>query len=234
MLVSRIGLVELNHGEFRVVFRGNSFVSKCSSKFINSLKPSDDKSFKVKLGSYSQVKVHVKSVVMSNKRFCGRTSRDRVKHGGLYFQKIPFVKKPSDEIYHLRPCLKNLFGSLVSDQIQVTLAVSCLDVLETMPFFRERSQGLCEKKKFPDLYGKLSGSGLKKFPADASEIPYVKELAKQCKGLFVNSVFLYESLNPPSTVRKMKKSAFPEVSFRNNPSGQAEELSHFLKLFGRL
>ena len=232
VLVGGVRLVELDHGELGIVFRGDSLVSERSSELVDPLKPPYDEPLEVELGGYPQVQVHVQGVVMGDKRSRGGASRDGMEHGGFHLEKIPGVEKASHEAHGPRSGPENLPGPLVGYEIEVALAVPGLHVLESVPFFGKWPERLRQKEKLPDLERKLPGPGPEKGSPDSREISYVKQFAKKRERALVDGVLAYERLDPPRPVRQVEKGAFSEIPFRNDSAREAEGLLQLLEFLG--
>src|SRR5207249_3457500 len=87
----------------------------------------------------------------------GSASRDRLHHRSLDLDEIMLIKIVTDISYYSGACLERLFHVIVDDQIDVTLAVALLDIRQSMPFARQRTERLREKSEVLDLDGELVG-----------------------------------------------------------------------------
>ena len=86
--VGGIGLIKLNHGEFRVMPCRNPFISEIPVDLKYPLKPTHNQSFQVELGGNPQIQVDSQRIVMGFKwgGFC--PAGYRLHHGGFHFKKI--------------------------------------------------------------------------------------------------------------------------------------------------
>jgi hypothetical protein len=108
-------------------------------------------------------------------------------HGSLDFQEPPAVQERTDETGDLGPGLEYAANLLVGYQVEVTLPVTYLDVLEPVPFLRQRPQGLGKHGHFIYLNGDLPGVRLEYLSANLQDIPYI-ELSYQ------RQVFAFEGV----------------------------------------
>ncbi|KAI6775311.1 hypothetical protein HG530_002069 [Fusarium avenaceum] len=127
-----VGLVELNGCEFRVVGKISTLVTELASNFVNTVKTANHEHLKVKLGSNTHEHLHVVLVVMSGEGLGSSTTGNLVHHGSLNLNEVALVEVSADPGDHLGSSDEDVAGLLVADEIEVSLAVSLLEILEAV------------------------------------------------------------------------------------------------------
>ncbi len=87
-----VGLIELKHGEFRIVAHGDAFVAEVAVDFVDALKAADHQALEIKFGRDAEIEIDVERVVMRFKRPRGGTAIERLHHGRFHFEKAVRVK----------------------------------------------------------------------------------------------------------------------------------------------
>ena len=77
-VVIAVGLIDLHHGEFRIVLGAGSLVAIDSTHFENPFHTADHQTLEMQLQRNSHVELHVQSVVMSLEGPCRRSTGDSV------------------------------------------------------------------------------------------------------------------------------------------------------------
>ena len=72
----------------------------------------------------------------SREWLCRRPACDRLQHRSLHFHKTAILQKTANLTNNHETFGENRARLIVCDQIKVTLAITRLDVLQAMPFFR--------------------------------------------------------------------------------------------------
>ena len=75
-----VGLVELHHGEFRVVAGGEPLVPEVAVDLVDPLEAADHQALEVQLRGDAQVELHVQGVVVGDEGPRRRPARDDVHH----------------------------------------------------------------------------------------------------------------------------------------------------------
>ena len=86
--VGGVGLIELQHGEFRIMAGGESFVAKIPVNFKNPLKAADQQTFEIKFRSNAQIELHIQGVMVGLERFGRCPAGNWLHHRRLDFHKV--------------------------------------------------------------------------------------------------------------------------------------------------
>ena len=86
LAVLAVGLVELEHREFRIVLRGDPLVTEIAIDLVDPLEAADDQPLQVQLGRDPQEQRHVERVVMRDERPRERATGNRLHHRRLDFE----------------------------------------------------------------------------------------------------------------------------------------------------
>jgi hypothetical protein len=125
--------------------------------------------------------------------------------------------------------LKHFSRFIVRDKIDIALAITRFDVLQTVPFFGRRSQRFCKHFEFVRFERRLARLGQKTRSFNANEIAEVEKL-ENFHRLRADFLFVEISLDPPGRVPKIDKVAFAHVAMGGDAAGRAERFA-FLEFF---
>ncbi|KAJ6256208.1 Ubiquitin carboxyl-terminal hydrolase [Drechslerella dactyloides] len=153
----RVRPVELAGGEFRVMCQVDALVSELAADFVDALETTDDQHLEVEFWGDTHEEVHVELVMVRDEWLSGGTAGDGVHHGRFDFDKFPVVEELADVCYHLGASDEGLAGTLVHDQVEVSLAVAGLLVLEAEVLGGEHVQGGREEGDLADKDGEFAG-----------------------------------------------------------------------------
>src|SRR5262245_13059296 len=64
----------------------------------------------------------------------------------------------------------------IHDEIDISLAVADLDILQAMPFFRQRQEALRQKHQFIREYRQFARAGTKQCSFDANKVADIEQL----------------------------------------------------------
>ena len=104
------------------------------------------------------------------KRFCGGATGDRLQDRRLHLPKPALLKKAPGLANNRDAFCKDFPRTLVGEKIKITLAIARLNVLQSVPFLRERPQGLGQQLKRPHFQRRLTGFREKARSLDANKI----------------------------------------------------------------
>jgi hypothetical protein len=90
---------------------------------------------------------------------------------------MALVEKAPQVPDHRRPLLEDRAGLRVDGEVEVPLPVPPLDVLQAVPFFRERAQALGQELEGLRLDRQLAGPGPEDLPRDAEPVAQVQGAA---------------------------------------------------------
>ena len=80
VLIVGVCLVELQHGEFRIVLCGDALIAKVSVDFIHTIEAADDQALQIKLRRNAEIQVEIEGVVMRPERPRDRSARNGLHH----------------------------------------------------------------------------------------------------------------------------------------------------------
>ena len=89
-------LIKLNTGELRIMTNVHTLVTEVSAYFIHSFHTAYNKTLQIKLGCDTKIHIHIKSVVVSDKRSCGGTACDSVENRCFNLIKAEIIKIMAD------------------------------------------------------------------------------------------------------------------------------------------
>lgn len=142
------GLVELAGGEFGVVGQVDAFVTELAADFVDAFQTADNQLLEVQFWGNAHEELHVQLVVVGLEGLgCGSTGNG-VHHGSLDLDEIALVKVAADVADHLGAGDEGLAGIVVHDQIEISLPVTLLLILETVVLVGELVQAGSEESDF--------------------------------------------------------------------------------------
>src|SRR5439155_3766621 len=118
----------------------NTFVPKIAIELENLIKPADQQPLEIKFGRDPQIKIQTQRFVTRREWLCCRSPRDRLQHRRLHFHKTAILKKTTNLANNDKALGENRARLIVRDQIKITLSITRLDVLQAVPFFRQRPE----------------------------------------------------------------------------------------------
>src|SRR6187200_2210568 len=89
--------------------------------------------------------------MVCDKRSGQRTAGDALHHRGFDLDEIALLKEAAGDLNDLGAFTEGFARLRVDDQIEVALTISCLDILQAVPFFRQRNQGFANKRNWVAL-----------------------------------------------------------------------------------
>ena len=144
-LVVCVGLVEFHHREFRIVAGAQAFVTEVTVNLEHLLETTDHQTLQIQLRRNAQVERHIESIVVRGEWLGRSATRNRVHHRRFHFQVAIVHHVGTNRLHQLAPGHKGGTRFLVHDQIQVTLAVTLLDVGQAVELFWQRTQTLAQQ-----------------------------------------------------------------------------------------
>ena len=145
--VRRVRLVELEHRELGVVPSADALVAVAAPDLVYALHPADDEPLQVELRRDAHVEVHVEGVVVRAKRPGGRAADHGVHRGRFDFEKADLVEDRAHRPDDVAPRAKHVRHLGVGDEVDVSLPVPKLHVLQPVPLLGQRPVGLRENAK---------------------------------------------------------------------------------------
>jgi len=182
VVVIRVGLVELQHGELGVVAGGEPLVAEVAVDLVDPLETAYHQPLQIELRGDAQEQVHVQGVMVGGEGTRHRPAGDGLHHRRLHLQELPGVEEAADELDDAGASLEGLAGGLVHDQVQVAPAIALLLVAESVELLRQRPQGLGQQAHRVGLDRQLAGLGLEQQPLRADDVAQVQVLLEQAGG----------------------------------------------------
>ena len=113
--------------------------------------------------------------MMGAKRLRRGAARHRLQHRRFHFEETFRLEEPPDLTNDGDPLFEDRARTLVRDEIEITLPITRLDVLEPVPFFRQRPQGLGQQLELVNFEGRLAGFRQETIALDPDEIAEIDE-----------------------------------------------------------
>ncbi len=132
-------------------------------------------------------------------------------HRRFHLVETAYRQELPDRPDGLDPPVEQEPGSGIRDQIEITLAVARLGILEPVPFLRQRQERLGKHLPTGHLDGLLTGPGDKEFTIDADMITDIEQL--EClESRLVQGFFLDIDLETVRSVIQIGKNALAHIA----------------------
>ena len=218
-MVGGIGLVEFQHGELGIVPGREAFVAEVAVDLEDPVKAADQEPFEVEFRGDAQVEVHVQGLVVGLERLGGGAAGDRLHHRCLDLHEIEVVEVFPDQTDDLHPFAKDITALGGDNQVDITLAVTGLDIGEAVPFFRQGAQRLGNHR---DRSSARTDSSpvlvLNRVPSTPTISP-MSHFLKTAELLFAHGVALQVDLHLTTGVGQMAEGGLAEFAHRHDPAG---------------
>ena len=156
VLVRRIGLIELEHGELGVVARRETLVAEDARELEDPLEPSDDEPLQVQLGRDAQVEVDAEGVVVRGEGAGHGPPGDGLHHRRLHLDVAARVEEAADLRDHRAAGDERAAHLGVGHEVEVALAIARLHVGEAVPLLGRRQQCLRQERQLSRLHRQLA------------------------------------------------------------------------------
>ena len=176
VFVGGVGPVELEHGELGIVAHRDALVAEVAVDLEDALEAADQQPLEVQLRRDAQEEIHVEGVVMRDERPRRGAAGQRLHHRRLDLDEVARREEGADALDDARAHDEHLAHLRIGDQIEVALPVARLDVGQSVPLLRQRTQGFPEQADLLHLDGQLVGLGAERAAADAGEVADVHQL----------------------------------------------------------
>src|SRR5438067_605994 len=216
--------VRLEHGEFRIVLSGDAFVAKVPVDFKNFVEPTNQQTFQIQLRRYAQIKIETERLVTRTKRLGRGSTGDGLQDRRLHFQKAAFLEKAPGLANNRDPFFKHSPGALVGEKIEIPLPVARFDVLQSVPLFRERPQGLFHQAERARLQRRFAALSEETRSLDADEIANIEQL-KKVDQVRANFLCVNINLNASGGITKIEEVAPAHVAMRGDAASRTQDLA---------
>ena len=174
-----VGLVHLQRGELRVVPHVHPLVAEDAADFIHALHAAHNQALEVQFRRDAQVHVDVQRVVVGDERPRGRPAGDGVEDRGLHLDVAQAVQHGADGADDAAAADEGLLHLRVDNQVDVSLAVAQVGVLQAVELLRHGEQRLRQQADLPRMDGDFAPARLEHVPLhadDVADIPVIFEV----------------------------------------------------------
>src|SRR5262249_41973785 len=151
-------LVELEHRELGIVPGGYPFIPEDAIEVVNTIQAANDQPFQVELRRNPQIQRHVQSVVIGPERLRPRASGDLMQDRCFDFEIASRIQEGTEFANDHTSFDEDIPHFAIHNEIDISLPVSNLDVLQTMPFLGQRKETLGEEHDLRRNYGQFAGT----------------------------------------------------------------------------
>lgn len=127
----RIRHVKLADSKLGVMRHIDAFIPEDTTDLVHTVQTAYDELLEVEFRRDTEVEVEVEVVMVRNERLRRRPTRNHTRHRRLDLKETEVIEVTTDVVDDARPCDEDPTGLVGEDEIEVTLAVAGLDVLET-------------------------------------------------------------------------------------------------------
>ena len=106
----------------------------------------------------------------------------------------------------------------VDDEVEVTLAITDLNIRQAMPFLGKGTKRLGQELKRLDLDREFPGLCPEDLSFDPDDVPDI-ELLEELEGFVADDIFPDIGLNPSLSVLDLDETGLPKISDRHDPAG---------------
>ena len=228
-----VRLIKLEHCEFGIVSRRDAFIPKDPIQIVNTVQPANYEPFQIQLRRDAQVKRHIQRVVMRFEGFRKRAARDRMQDGRFDFEVVPVVEKSSELADDDAALDEYLTHLTIHDQVDVALPIADFDVLQPVPFFRQRQETFRQIYQLIRQDGQLSSLRAEQPSFDSDEIPDVEKLV-ELEIALRELIFFSVDLQLPFAVGQRDEARFSKWPVRQNSSRNADLVLSLFQFLGGL
>src|SRR5690606_31253344 len=133
LFVRGVGHVELEDRELGVVARADAFVAEGAAELVDAIEAAHEEALEIELGRDAQVELEVERVVVRAEGLGRGAAADGVEERGLHLEEAALVEEAAEGLHDGGARSEGLGDLGVREEIDVTLAVALLDVLEAVP-----------------------------------------------------------------------------------------------------
>ena len=101
VVIIRIGLIKLEHGEFGIVPGRKPLVTEVAVDLIHPLKSADDQAFEIQLGSNAQKHFDIERMMVRHERARNGTAGNCLHHWSFNFKKLSYIHEFTYITYYI-------------------------------------------------------------------------------------------------------------------------------------
>ncbi len=142
MFVVGVRFVKLEQSKLGIVSRIESFVTEYPSYLVYLLKTSDYESLQMELERYTHIHIYVEGVMVRDERTRGSSAGYSVENGRLHLDEAELFEIIPDLLDYLGPLDEYVLDLGICDEIDISLPVSEIGVLESVILLGKRQKRL--------------------------------------------------------------------------------------------
>ena len=173
--IHRVGLIELQHGEFGIVPGGKPFVAEVAVELEHFAAAADEQPLEIQLGGDAQIHRQVERVVVGDERARRGATGDHLQHRRFDFHESGVVKVVADRAHDVGAQCEAFAGFRIGDQIDIAAAVPQFGVGEALVLVGQRPQGFAEQGEIRHAHGQLALAGAEHLALGADDVAEIEE-----------------------------------------------------------
>ena len=173
-VIVRVGLVELQEGEFRVMPGIQSLVAENAADLVDTLHAAHDQALQIQLQRDAQLQILIQGVVVGEEGAGSGAAGIGHQQRRLHLQKAPPVQKIADLPDNLGALDKGVPGLVVHEQVHIPLAVAQIRVGHAVVLLRQDLESLGQQQDLGGVDADLPGLGLENKAGDADIVAHIQ------------------------------------------------------------
>jgi hypothetical protein len=173
VLVVRIGLVPLEHREFRLVLVRDALVAEVLADLVDPLEPADDEPLEVELVGDPEVEIRVELVRVRDEGVGERAAVAGLEDRRLDLDEPGRVEMAADRGHDPRADEEVATGVRIHEEVEIALAVAGLGLDETVEGVRQGPLDLRQELELVDGERRLAALRLGRRPRGAEDVAEV-------------------------------------------------------------
>ena len=197
---------------------GDALVAEVLAQLVDAFDATHHQPLQVELGGDPQVEVAVERVVVGDEGPGQGAAVKRLQDRGLDLDEAALVEPAAHLADRAGAEGEDAAALLVGDQVQLTLAVAGLDVLETVELVRRGAQALGEQAPAVDRERELAAAiGRQRGPLDADDVADV-EVDQQLVGLRAEQILAGVELDLAAAVAEVEEAGLAVAAAGDDPA----------------
>ena len=213
------------------MLRRDALVAEVAVDLVHPVHASDGQPLEEQLGRDAQVELQIERIVMGEKGPRGRSCRNQLQHRRLDLDEAAAIEELANAAHDRRAGLEDLTRFGVGDQVEIALAITGLQVGETVPLLRQRAQGLGEQNELCGEQSELAGARAQEAAADAQLIAQVEVLEHLTRSLR-KIVAAHHDLQLGAAVVDVQEPRLALLAQSAHPARDAQFQARVLELLG--